>query len=528
MSASPTPRRGVSGVSSGERAAICVLTALALALRVTSLSRSLFTDEAYSLALAQRAFAHMFVLFAYESNGTLYSIVLWPLIRIFGTGETLLRFPAVIAGTASIPAMWWAARQFSDRCVPLLAAALLAINPMAVWYSQEARAYAFVVLASCIAFGALARALGRAEGDRAAGHQARIGYVVAMVGLAYCELLAVVIVLPAQALIAWRRGREGVEWWLRSLLALAVCCMPLLAISAISRSRRNPLYWLPKANRELAESALQEFTGGFSGVTAVRWVTVLALAALIAVAVWRVRRPDSADRRDRRATLAIAASWGLVPGALLFVVSSVEPIFWPRYAIVALPGLCLLAALCADELWRARRGVAIAAALLASIALASTVADERQVNALQENWPPIASWLRAERSAGEPTIVDNALVLPSLGYYDRAFRARDDQLIVQEWHDQSLPFGFVGYKDRMGYGSFPDGPPTVAKFVRLVAHDGGSAWMIVSEVDDALQADPRTGVAEAWARSHCKVQVRESVGVWALHAKDCHLAAGER
>ena len=37
----------------------------------------------------------------------------------------------------------------------LLAAALLALNPMAVWYSQEARAYAFVVLSACLAFGAL-------------------------------------------------------------------------------------------------------------------------------------------------------------------------------------------------------------------------------------------------------------------------------------------------------------------------------------------------------------------------------------
>src|SRR5450759_3703592 len=49
-----------------ERTALLVLTALALLLRVTSLSRSLFTDEAYSLALAQRGFGHMFELFGYE------------------------------------------------------------------------------------------------------------------------------------------------------------------------------------------------------------------------------------------------------------------------------------------------------------------------------------------------------------------------------------------------------------------------------------------------------------------------------
>jgi mannosyltransferase len=500
-------------VSRGEKTALCVLTALTLAMRLTSLSRSLFTDEAYSLALAQRGFGHMFTLFAYESNGTLYSLALWPLIRIFGTGEALLRMPAVVAGTASIPAMWWAARQFAAGRVPLLAASLLAINPMAVWYSQQARAYAFIVLAGCLAFGALMRSLSGAGGCRA-----WIGYVAAMTALAYCELLAVPILLPAQALIVRHRGRREVRSWLLSLLALALCCVPLLVISAIARSRRNPLYWLPKPSRGLLELALQEFTGGFSGVTAVRWITVAAGAALIAAVIWRSRRSETSHRR---ATLAVAANWGLVPAAALFVVSVVEPVFWPRYAIVGLPGLCLLAALCADWLWHGRRGGAVAAGLLACIALAGAFADERQVNALQENWPPIAAWLRAERPAGEPTIVDNALVLASLGYYDPAFKARDGQLIVQEWHEQPLPAGLVGFKDRTGYGSFPDGPPSAALFSRLAGGPRRSAWLIISEVDRALQADPKTGAAVAWARGHCDVQVRESVGVWALHATGC-------
>ncbi|HYM53756.1 MAG TPA: glycosyltransferase family 39 protein [Solirubrobacteraceae bacterium] len=485
---------------------------------MTSLSRSLFTDEVYSLALAQRGLGHMVTLFAYEANGVLYSLVLWPLVRIFGTGEPFLRLPAVIAGTASIPAMWWAARQLAGRWVPLLAAGLLAVNPMAVWYSQQARAYAFAVLAGCLAFGSLARALARAGGRRA-----WIGYVVAMAALAYCELIAVPILLPAHALIAWRRGGEGVRRWLRSLPAVLACCAPLILVAAIARSRRNPLYWLPKTNRGLIESALQEFTGGFSGVSAVRWVTLVAGAALLAAALWRLRR---ADRPGARSTLAIAASWGLLPGALLLAVSFVEPVFWPRYAIPALPGLCLLAALAAQQLWDGRRAAAIAAASLACIVLAGAIADARQVNALQENWRPIAAWLRADRSAGEPTIVDNALVLPSLGYYDPAFRAPGGELIVQEWHDEPLPAGFVGFKDRTGYGSVPDGPPSVATFSRLAARGGGSVWMIVSEVDDALQSDPRKSAAVAWARRHCGVQVRESVGVWALHAGGCGRASG--
>jgi 4-amino-4-deoxy-L-arabinose transferase-like glycosyltransferase len=492
------------------------LTVLALLLRLTSLSRSLFTDETYSLALAQRGFGHMLALFGREANGTPYSIVLWPLIRIFGTGVTLLRLPAVIAGTLSVPALWWAARRFTTPAGALLAAGLLAINPMAVWYGQEARSYAFVVLAACLAFGALPRAL-----DREDGRGAWVGYVAAMSLLAYCEIFAAPLALPAQALIAWRAGRAGFRRWLWSLVAVFVCCIPLLVAAVIARSRRNALYWLPKPDRSLLTLALQEFTAGFSGLTAVRWATLAAAVVLVGAAPLLLRRGRTVAARG---TLAMALCWGLVPGALLLAVSFVQPVFWPRYVILSLPGLCLALALGAERLWRSSRGSITAGVCIAIVVVAAGVADAHQRTYLQEDWPPVAAWLRAERSTGQPTIIDNATVLPSLGYYDPAFRAPGGELVVQEWHDRPLPSGFVGFKDRTGYGSVPDGPPSVATFSRLAQRGHGTVWMIVSEVDDSLQEDPKHGGAVAWARSHCHVQVRESVGVWVLHATGCLVA----
>lgn len=512
-----SPARNPEGVSRREAWTLLALTVLALALRVSSLSRSLFTDETYSLALAQRSFGQMLALFGYEANGTPYSIVLWPLIRIFGTGVTLLRLPAVLAGTLSVPALWWAARRFTAPAAALLAAGLLAINPMAVWYSQEARAYAFVVLATCLAFGALPRALGRDAGH-GGGRRAWVGYVAAMTLLAYSEIFAAPLALPAQALIAWRAGREPFRRWLRSLAAVLVCCLPLLVAAAISRSRRDALYWLPKTDRSLVTLGVQEFTAGFSGLSAVRWATLLAAVVLVGGAVWLIRRSRAAGEG---ATLAMALCWGLVPAAALLAISFVDPVFWPRYVILSLPGLCLALALGAERLWRSRLGLVAVLECVAVIAVAAAVADAHQRTYVQEDWPPIAAWLRSQRTAGQPTIIDNATVLPSLGYYDRAFRAPNGELAVQEWHDQSLPSGFVGFKDRTGYGSVPNGPPSVATFARLARLGHGTVWMIVSEVDDELQENPRDGAAVEWARSHCHVQVRESVGVWALRASGC-------
>jgi 4-amino-4-deoxy-L-arabinose transferase-like glycosyltransferase len=530
-------RRDRAGADAGAReeavgrtGALAALTLLALALRVTHLGRSLFTDETYSLALAQRGFGHMLGLFGYEANGMPYPIVLWPLIRIFGTGEIVLRVPAVLAGTASVPALWWAARRLGYRdAVALGAAALLAVNPMAVWYSQEARPYALVVLAACLAFGALPGVLAPrakhpqgqrgAQGQRgspgAGGTRAVLGYVAAMALLGYCDLLALPIALPAQALLARRTGREGMRRWLWSLAAVLVCCVPLIVAVVIARGRRNALYWLPKLSRSLVEGAVQEFTGGLSGLSAVRWVTVLAVLVLVAAALWR-------GRGVALAKLAVPAWWGLAPPALLLAVSAVEPVFWPRYAILALPGLCLLVAEAAAQIFHGRRWQAPAVSCLAAVAVAGLAADARQQSVLQENWPAPVAWLRAARAPAEAVVVDNSLVLPSLGYYDPAFRARDGVVVVQEWHDRPPPAGFIGYRDPTGYGSVPVGPPSASTLQELARRSGGGVWMVVSEVDERLQGgDPRSGAAVAWARRHCRVQVRENVGVWVLHATDC-------
>jgi mannosyltransferase len=505
-------------VSRKQANTLLALTVLALLLRVSGLSHGLFNDEAYSLALAQRDFGHMLELFGYEPNGTPYSIVLWPLIRIFGTSEAWLRSPAVIAGTASVPALWWAARRFVTPSAALVAAGLLAINPMAVWYGEEARSYSFVVLAACLSLGTLSRALNR-ESTR----WMWAGYVAAMTLLAYSEIFAAPLLLVAQALIARRAGRDGVRLWLRSLLAVLVCCVPLLIAASIARGRRDALYWLARPNRGTVKLTLQEFTAGFSGFSAVRWVTLAAVVALVAAAAassLRVKDERARGERDRNA-LAVAFCWGVLPGVLLFAIAFVVPVFWPRYAILTLPGLCLLLALAAERLWRSRRGVVTSAVCLGAVVLAAGAADARQRTAAQEDWRPVAAWLRKERTHGEPVIVDDASVLPVLGYYYRPFRTADGDLIVQEWHDRPLPVGFVGLKDRGGFGTVPDGPPSVANLKSLARRGHGTVWMVFSEVVSELQGNPWEGAAVAWARAHCRVEVREALEVWAVRASGC-------
>src|SRR5919198_3566674 len=143
-SAPARARRKAAKIGSYELAAITAVTVAAFALRIYHLGYHSLNggDEPFSLALAQRSFGHMFNLFGFEANGTLYSVVLWPLIRIFNQSEAAIRSPAMIAGTLAVPAIWWAGREIVDRRAGLAAALLMAVSPMAVFHSQLARPFA--------------------------------------------------------------------------------------------------------------------------------------------------------------------------------------------------------------------------------------------------------------------------------------------------------------------------------------------------------------------------------------------------
>jgi hypothetical protein len=498
------------------RVGLIVLTALALALRLTSISRSLFNDETVSLALAQRSFGHMLSLYGYEANGTPYSLLLWPITRIFGTHEAVLRLPAVVAGTLSVPAMYWAARGFGlSRAAALLAAALLAINPMAVFYSQSARSYAFVILAACATFGGLVRIV-ESPGSRRDWWV----FVAGMVLLGYSDLFAPFLALPAQALIVRRASRESVRRWISALVAAVVFAIPLIVAALISHGRRDALYWLPKLNRGLVQLALQEFSGGFSGVGAVRWLTLLGLVVLVGAAIALTALRQRSSSSVGFDTLSIALAWGVLPIVLLLVVSAAYPVFWPRYAIAALPGLCLLAAVAADRVASLGRAP-VALACVALLAVVSLYADAKQRDVVQQEWRPTMSWLAASRQPREWVVVDSVLMLPSIGYYDPAFKAANGELIVQEWHDTPLPRHFIGYKDPTGYGRALNGPPSLAATRKVAAEGGGNVWFVFGEVDSDEQGKPAQMAIVRWAAANCHVERRVSVGMEVMHATGC-------
>lgn len=503
MLAVPQTDARPSAFAGRERLLIAGILGLALILRLWGLEHKSLDggDEPFSLALAQRPLGEMFELFGFEANGSVYSILLWPLVRI-SEAEWMLRLPALVAGVLAVAAVWWAGRELVGPRAGLLAAGLMAVNPYAIYQSQYARPFSLVMLFSAVSFAALAVGL---RDDR---RRWWVLYVAATALAAYGNAVTAAILVPAHLVLVLVRRREALRTWLLSLLALGVALIPLGVAVAIARSRRDPLYWLESPGPKDVIIAGQDFASGLPASRPLFAVTALVLAVVVV----------AASRQDGRwmwpAPTPVIA-WALVPMVVLVLASQVTPLFRSAYAIGAFPGLLLLAAACLDRLPRAVLGGALAA--LVGLALVGTTVQATSQH--DETWRSATDWLKAEYRPGDRVLEDIPSINTVIGYYDQRFRAPNGELAVLEWQDNPFPRSVVPYDDPDGYAG-PTGPPPRATIARL-ARGERRLFVFLAEYSEALQGDVPESAGLRWARRNCRVTEREETEITALLITGC-------
>lgn len=129
--------------------------------------------------------------------------------------DVRIRIISLICGILALPMTYLAARKFGRRSTALLAAALVATNHAAVYFSMEARSYALFVLVSLFFFHAAGLFLEQATAKR-------VGYLLLTAILAlYTHYFAILMVLPILGMLAihcYRRDRS------RKRTTILRCC----------------------------------------------------------------------------------------------------------------------------------------------------------------------------------------------------------------------------------------------------------------------------------------------------------------
>lgn len=407
------------------------LTVLAAALRLFRLGHeSLWFDEVYSIWVAQGPMWSLPTLLEWKVPFPLYYGLLHGWLLIFGPGPAALRLFSVVAGVASVPLLWrLTARRLGPQAA-FWAAALLAVSPLHIWYSQEGRQYALVVLLVILAADALQRALldGRARDWGAYALWATLAL--------YTHYYAGFI-LVGFGLVAlwswWQKGHRRADFVHLALahLAIAVLFAPGLIVP-LGQAQSGTWNWVAAKYGVPGARQLYDLAGAFSYGTLFDPIlplklTLLGLYLLAALLGLRALR-----RRAERPVLLLVLAWLGTAPALAFLISQIAPLFLTRYLLPALPAYLVLVAVGISRLQppQGQNGILVndttlspisrAGWLLGAVLLATSLVASRPIYAggLKEDWRGVAQVVAAQEQPGDLILlVDEDIAVPFNYYY---------------------------------------------------------------------------------------------------------------
>ena len=138
--------------------ALSLLIALAVILRSIKLGDSLWYDEiAGLLGYSIHGPGPIIGNYYSQANQVFSQLTIWCSARLFGVDELSVRLPAFLAGIAAVPAAWALGREARGEGTGLFAATAVALMPVAILASCDARGYSLVILFATLATWLLLR-----------------------------------------------------------------------------------------------------------------------------------------------------------------------------------------------------------------------------------------------------------------------------------------------------------------------------------------------------------------------------------
>ncbi len=335
-----------------------------------------------------------------ESAPPLYYALAWLWTQLTGTGEVGLRSLSALAGVATVPVAYLLGAELRGRRAGLTAAALVAVNPMLLWYSQEARGYALLVLLTALAALYFFRALrGTSRRDLA------LWGVFSALALA-THYFAIFPVAFEAAWLLWRR--RGAALAGVGIVAVAGLALTPLLVHQMSLGHAE---WIGDRSlgHRLWEAGVTLVVGETGDIVArpeTVQQAVLPLLALLAALALLTLRGERAERRAGGTMLALAAATVLVPLGLALAVPGKDYVL-ARNLIPALVPL-LVAVAIGMSLSRARRTGTVLAAVLVVYSLGFSVWASFSPSVQRPDWRAVADRI------GEPA-APRAIVLWTLG-----------------------------------------------------------------------------------------------------------------
>ncbi len=409
---------------------------LAAALRLSTLGlQSFWYDEAFTpvhvLRVSLGATLHNVV--HTENTPPLWYVLEWGFSRVLGTGVVALRLLSALAGIATVAVAWAIGSALAGRRTAIVTAALVAVNPLFVWYSQEARAYALFVFVASLALLCFLRVMDEPTNRRLAEFALTTSLAL------LTHYFAVFLVIPMSLWLLWlavtggwsdenamppaRAGgiakpddRGGVQFTprertsnpknlLRVLCALALpALVGLASIPLILAQGGHGTQWIGEwALVSRLEAIPQYYLTGYSGSSLGHGIEALVALLILAGVLYGLW--STLTRREERGALialTITAAGVLTPVLLALLGADYLA---PRNLVAAMVPLSALLAIVIAAERTGRLGMAFAG-LLALVFLVLSIDVNLSPRLQRGDWSGVAGVLRSAQPKHVITTVE--------------------------------------------------------------------------------------------------------------------------
>jgi hypothetical protein len=459
--------------------AVAALTVIGAVLRVIVAHQSVFADElsTYWISATHGLGGVLSLLY---STGPIHHAEITPPLSFLaswlttraGTSSELLRLPALIAGTATIPLVYILGLRTVGRRAALLASALTALSPFMIYYSAEARAYGLMML--LVVGSTLSMLVALDTGRR----RYWVLYAVCSAAAFYTHYTSLFVMAVQLLWLLW--AEPGV----RRPALVANAAAGLLAIPWIPgliEDLRSPTVKILSALSAFTPNAIRldiqhwalgypyTVAGGLRDLPGTTALVLLGAAAVAVIAglVVRARRGQWRAPPLRSRVLLVLALVLATPVCEIIGSALGNHIIGVRDLAASWPFLALLAAAVA---FAAGRRAGVIAAALAVVAFALGAAKMLESRFARPNFQAPADYVGAHARPGDVVIDGTGPLSPGpLTGLDVTLRRRMPVIRALAPTERRHPFTF----------SDPIVPGPVA-FVRAVAAAHGGRVFIVS------------------------------------------------
>jgi mannosyltransferase len=389
--------------------AMVAIVLLAVVVRLPGLgTQSIAFDESFSLVVALADWTTLFQ--AILSDGVhppLFYMIHKGVLGLWGTTEFGQRFSAALFSLICLPLLYWSGRSMFNQRVGLLGALLLALNPLHVWFAQEARMYSLLSALALISITVFWQAMRT--------HRRRYWIALTVVNSIIFAVHYFGFLIPISQflfiVLTFRHNYRQLRLWVLTQFIAFLPLVPWLVATARRETQSFGIGFLQRPILVDLPLTWWNFAIGLSD----NFYWPISMLALILFVVAGFNGLHWHEEKYHPGQL-ILIIWIFLLPILVWLMSQRRSFYSDRYLSFVIPGLILLVAFGSTRLkssvWR---GLLAAGLIVASgYGLVNSRSDPAF---FKDNWREAVAYLARYEQAGDVILLYNSHLDIPFGYY---------------------------------------------------------------------------------------------------------------